>query len=182
ADTPYETKAALLPKSLREAVFALNDDPFFRGALGPEFVDYYVFIKNAEIERFQAERFEGNSASNLGEDFTRIRALKGLCPLPSERARSGKLASAAQLLAHCRQQRLALRNAGNQHFVLVSGRSTISDVPAAPWRCFIGKLRFAIVGQLHQLGGHASHAMKLNRATGWQCVDLDGSDIRIALR
>lgn len=36
-------------------MFALNDDPFFRGALGPEFVDYYVFIKNAEIERFQAE-------------------------------------------------------------------------------------------------------------------------------
>ena len=30
ADTPYETKAALLPKCLREAVFALNDDPFFR--------------------------------------------------------------------------------------------------------------------------------------------------------
>jgi glutamine synthetase len=55
ADTPYETKAALLPKSLREAVFALSDDPFFRGAFGPEFVDYYVHIKNAEIERFQAE-------------------------------------------------------------------------------------------------------------------------------
>ena len=34
ADTPYETKAALLPKSLREAVFALQDDPFFRQALG----------------------------------------------------------------------------------------------------------------------------------------------------
>jgi len=44
-----------LPKSLREAVFALQDDPFFRGAFGPEFVDYYVHIKNAEIERFQAE-------------------------------------------------------------------------------------------------------------------------------
>jgi len=55
ADTPYETKAALLPKSLREAVFALQDDPFFRSAFGPEFVDYYVHIKNAEIERFQAE-------------------------------------------------------------------------------------------------------------------------------
>ncbi|QPF84292.1 glutamine synthetase [Bradyrhizobium genosp. L] len=55
ADMPYETKAALLPKSLREAVFALDDDPFFREALGPEFVDYYVHIKNAEIERFQAE-------------------------------------------------------------------------------------------------------------------------------
>jgi len=55
ADTPYETKAALLPKTLREAVFALKDDPFFREALGAEFVDYYVHIKNAEIERFQAE-------------------------------------------------------------------------------------------------------------------------------
>ena len=55
ADTPYETKAARLPKSLREAVFALNDDPFFRDALGASFVDYYVHIKNAEIERFQAE-------------------------------------------------------------------------------------------------------------------------------
>jgi glutamine synthetase len=55
ADTPYETKAALLPKSLREAVFALQDDPFFREKFGATFVDYYVHIKNAEIERFQAE-------------------------------------------------------------------------------------------------------------------------------
>jgi glutamine synthetase len=55
ADTPYETKADLLPKSLREAVYALKDDPFFREQLGADLVDYYVFIKNAEIERFQAE-------------------------------------------------------------------------------------------------------------------------------
>ena len=55
ADTPYETTAALLPKSLREAVSALDDDPFFRSALGAAFVDYYIHIKNAEIERFQAE-------------------------------------------------------------------------------------------------------------------------------
>jgi glutamine synthetase len=55
ADTPYETKAAPLPKSLREAVFALHEDNFFRTALGAEFVDYYVHIKTAEIERFQAE-------------------------------------------------------------------------------------------------------------------------------
>lgn len=55
ADTPYETQAPLLPKSLREAIFALGDDPFFRTELGSEFVDYYVHIKKAEIERFQAE-------------------------------------------------------------------------------------------------------------------------------
>ena len=55
ADAPYETKADLLPKTLREAVNALKDDTFFRDALGAGFVDYYVHIKNAEIERFQAE-------------------------------------------------------------------------------------------------------------------------------
>jgi glutamine synthetase len=55
ADSPYETKADLLPRTLREAVFALKDDSFFREALGSQFVDYYVFIKNAEIERFQSE-------------------------------------------------------------------------------------------------------------------------------
>jgi glutamine synthetase len=55
ADTPYESDAALLPKSLREAVSALRDDPFFRKAMGATMVDYYTHIKNAEIDRFQAE-------------------------------------------------------------------------------------------------------------------------------
>jgi glutamine synthetase len=55
ADTPYETQASLLPKTLGEAVVALKDDPFFREALGAGFVNYYVHIKNAEIERFQSE-------------------------------------------------------------------------------------------------------------------------------
>lgn len=55
ADTPYETKAPLLPKSLRDAVSALKDDPFFREKLGAEFVDYYAHIKNAEIDRFLSE-------------------------------------------------------------------------------------------------------------------------------
>ena len=55
ADAPYETQASLLPKTLRDAVLALKEDSFFREALGGEFVDYYVHIKNAEIERFEAE-------------------------------------------------------------------------------------------------------------------------------
>lgn len=55
ADTPYETDAPLLPKSLREAVIALDADTFFRDAFGPAFVDYYLRLKKAEIERFQAE-------------------------------------------------------------------------------------------------------------------------------
>ncbi len=55
ADTPYETQGRAAAEELQEAVVALKDDPFFREALGAEFVDYYVHIKNAEIERFQAE-------------------------------------------------------------------------------------------------------------------------------
>jgi glutamine synthetase len=55
ADTPYETQAPSLPKTLREALDALKADSFFREKLGAGFVDYYLHIKNAEIERFQAE-------------------------------------------------------------------------------------------------------------------------------
>jgi glutamine synthetase len=62
ADAPYESKAAPLPKSLREAVAALDEDRFFRTAMGDQFVDYYVFIKNAEIARFEMEVTEWEQA------------------------------------------------------------------------------------------------------------------------
>jgi glutamine synthetase len=55
ADQPYETKAELLPKSLREAIDALRADAFFRDAMGARFVDYYVFIKEAEIARYHQD-------------------------------------------------------------------------------------------------------------------------------
>ena len=55
ADTPYEADAPPLPTSLREAVLALGRDAFFRDALGSRFVDYYVHVKTAEIDRFEAE-------------------------------------------------------------------------------------------------------------------------------
>lgn len=55
ADTPYEAKAPLLPRSLREALDALKADGFFRAKFGNGFVDYYAFLKEAEIARFQQE-------------------------------------------------------------------------------------------------------------------------------
>jgi len=55
ADTPYETAAALLPKSLGEALTALRADETFRAGFGSAFVDYYAHIKNAECERFAKE-------------------------------------------------------------------------------------------------------------------------------
>jgi len=55
ADTPYEAKAELLPRTLDEALIALRKDKALRAAFGDTFVDYYCRIKEAEIARFNAE-------------------------------------------------------------------------------------------------------------------------------
>jgi glutamine synthetase len=55
ADTPYDAKAELLPRTLSEALAALRDDAYLKRALGESFVDYYCRIKEAEIARFQLE-------------------------------------------------------------------------------------------------------------------------------
>ena len=63
---PYAEGAPLLPRSLEEALVALDGDTCLRAAFGPAFVDYFIRLKKAEIERFllevtdweQAEYFE----------------------------------------------------------------------------------------------------------------------------
>jgi glutamine synthetase len=55
ADTPYETKAPALPKSLREAARVLREDGALRAGFGPAFIDYYAHIKEAEFARFAKE-------------------------------------------------------------------------------------------------------------------------------
>jgi glutamine synthetase len=55
ADTPYETKAAMLPKDLGDALAALRKSETFRDGFGGAFVDYYVHLKEAELKRFKAE-------------------------------------------------------------------------------------------------------------------------------
>jgi len=54
ADTPYETTAPMLPRSLAEALAALDKDLVFRAGFGGFFVDYFVKLKQAEIDRFDA--------------------------------------------------------------------------------------------------------------------------------
>jgi len=49
---PYQEAAQLLPTSLWEAVDALDQDQFFRQALGREIVDFIVMMKRAEVARF----------------------------------------------------------------------------------------------------------------------------------
>ncbi len=55
ADTPYETAAEQLPRSLGEALVALRADATLVDSLGREFVDYYCHIKQAEITRFNLD-------------------------------------------------------------------------------------------------------------------------------
>jgi glutamine synthetase len=55
ADTPYETQAPLLPKSLSEALAALAADTTFKDGFGKAFVDYFIRLKTAEVDRFTAE-------------------------------------------------------------------------------------------------------------------------------
>ena len=55
ADTPYEAQAPMLPRALAEAVAALRDNKVLRAGLGDFFVDYFVKLKQAEIDRFALE-------------------------------------------------------------------------------------------------------------------------------
>jgi glutamine synthetase len=55
ADTPYEAEAALLPKTLDEALAALREDGCLIDAFGKAFVDYFIRIKRGELARYHAE-------------------------------------------------------------------------------------------------------------------------------
>ncbi|MGX6448235.1 glutamine synthetase family protein [Patulibacter sp. S7RM1-6] len=53
-DDPYATDAPLLPRSLAEALDALEADPVFARALGADVVAWYAALKRAEVERYLA--------------------------------------------------------------------------------------------------------------------------------
>jgi glutamine synthetase len=55
ADTPYEAKAELLPRTLTEALEALRKDKVLRDGFGETFVDYYIRMKEAEVARYNLE-------------------------------------------------------------------------------------------------------------------------------
>jgi glutamine synthetase len=63
ADTPYETKAQLLPKDLGEALAALRGSELFRKSFGENVVDYYAHLKGAELARFKAEANGGGEVT-----------------------------------------------------------------------------------------------------------------------
>jgi glutamine synthetase len=52
-DEPYAAARPLLPKSLPEALDALDKDPLFRRELGDNFIDYFLKLKRTEAARYQ---------------------------------------------------------------------------------------------------------------------------------
>ena len=54
-EEPYSSDAEQLPRSLLDALSAFRDSDFYRTALGDQFVDYLVTIKQAEVDRFLSE-------------------------------------------------------------------------------------------------------------------------------
>lgn len=51
-ETPYDNDAERLPRTLQQALCALETNDVLRKAIGASFVDYYLSLKHAEIERF----------------------------------------------------------------------------------------------------------------------------------
>jgi glutamine synthetase len=53
SDEPYTAERPMLPKSLPEALDALDKEPLFRRELGDTFIDYFVKLKRTEVGRYQ---------------------------------------------------------------------------------------------------------------------------------
>jgi glutamine synthetase len=64
-DEPYAAERPMLPKSLPEALDALEKEPLFRRELGDTFVDYFIKLKRTEAGRYQRSLEEsGEKAQN----------------------------------------------------------------------------------------------------------------------
>jgi glutamine synthetase len=64
-DEPYAASRPLLPKSLPDALDALEKEPLFRKELGDTFIDYFVTLKRTEAGRYlQALKEAGTSAGD----------------------------------------------------------------------------------------------------------------------
>jgi glutamine synthetase len=52
SDEPYAAERPMLPKSLSEALDALDKEPLFRHTLGDTFIDYFIALKRTEAARY----------------------------------------------------------------------------------------------------------------------------------
>jgi glutamine synthetase len=62
SDEPYSAERPMLPKSLPEALDALEAESLFRHTLGETFVDYFIKLKRSEAERYSRSLKEAGVA------------------------------------------------------------------------------------------------------------------------
>lgn len=65
-ETPYDSAATSLPKSLLSAIEAFENSGFYRTALGDVFVDYLARIRKAEWDRYHLAVSEWEQAEYFG--------------------------------------------------------------------------------------------------------------------
>jgi glutamine synthetase len=53
-DAPYAAERPMLPKTLAEALEALDREPLFRRELGDIFIEYFIKLKRSEWTRYQS--------------------------------------------------------------------------------------------------------------------------------
>jgi glutamine synthetase len=64
SDEPYVAERPMLPKSLTEALDALEREPLFRHTLGDTFIDYFIKLKRSEMERYVRSLTDAGIASS----------------------------------------------------------------------------------------------------------------------
>jgi glutamine synthetase len=67
SEEPYAAERPLLPKSLPEALDALDAEPLFRRVLGDIFIDYFVKLKRTEFGRYQSSLHEASASDEPSE-------------------------------------------------------------------------------------------------------------------
>jgi glutamine synthetase len=69
-DEPYAAERPLLPKSLPEALDALEREPLFRRELGDTFIDYLLALKRSETSRYQRSLEQSGEVAQNDEPST----------------------------------------------------------------------------------------------------------------
>src|SRR3984885_7679838 len=64
SDEPYAAECPILPKSLADALDALDGESLFRHTLGDTFVDYFIKLKRSEADRYSRSLKEAGVASS----------------------------------------------------------------------------------------------------------------------
>jgi glutamine synthetase len=69
-DEPYAAELPPLPKSLPEALDALDKEPLFRRELGDTFIDYFIALKRSEASRYQRSLEQSGEVAQNDEPST----------------------------------------------------------------------------------------------------------------